>query len=364
MMILPRSWCVHRMGNVSHDGCNRYSNFYASRTVFRQLTDSPTWWKICGWSMAICHRIILEQWVDEDSSIANVPPNQMYPLGYSGRGHTSVLARALFNIQPTPECAITWLWKHVPSLWVGHTCQTWWTSHIQVDDSSWVVSNRHIGVIANPGSPDFIPNHSLWPLKSHLQIAPNFDTWTLVRIAVGIQASRPPPTPRPATGASRALRARSVPECPQECPRKQEVSERVSGRGVSRALRTPESGVSKKCPESVPGCQKGVHDTPGTLSGHFLGHSGARDPKAPGDTLSDTLSDPPPFSGTLLGTLQGHFGPSLAREATVAGLGGNPSTETVQDICISDRVHAVSQRWWSEIGDANRIPKPQWDAIS
>ena len=48
----------------------------------------------------------------------------------------------------------------------------------------------------------------------------------------------------------------------------------VSGsvpQSVSGALRVPGSGVSKKCPESVPGVSgTPFFDTPRTLSGHFL----------------------------------------------------------------------------------------------
>ena len=56
-------------------------------------------------------------------------------------------------------------------------------------------------------------------------------------------------------------------------PFEPEVSPRVSpqtgGVGVSDGVsRAPECPI--KCPESVPECQKGVPDTPGTLSGRFL----------------------------------------------------------------------------------------------
>ena len=62
--------------------------------------------------------------------------------------------------------------------------------------------------------------------------------------------------PRPATGVSRALRARRVPG----------VSLRVSlGLFGPRAPECP-----KSVPRVSPECQKGVPDTPGTLSGHFL----------------------------------------------------------------------------------------------
>ena len=74
----------------------------------------------------------------------------------------------------------------------------------------------------------------------------------------------------------RSLSGPSGPKCPRSVPR-----------GVFGALRAPGSGVSKKCPESVP-------DTLGTLSGHLL------DTPEPG-----ARRDPE----TLRGTLPGHFGP-------------------------------------------------------
>ena len=69
---------------------------------------------------------------------------------------------------------------------------------------------------------------------------------------------------RPASGVSRALRARSVPGV---SPR---VSPKMGGvRGsVPGALRAP--GSPKSVPRVSTECQKGVPDTPGTLSGHFL----------------------------------------------------------------------------------------------
>ena len=94
-------------------------------------------------------------------------------------------------------------------------------------------------------------------------------------------------------------RSLSGPKCPGSVPR-----------GVSGALRAPGSGVSKKCPESVPGVSgtpfRHSGDTLGTLSGH----SGARGPKGPRDTPRDTL-----------GTLRAR----RARETPVAGRGGGYS---------------------------------------
>ena len=92
---------------------------------------------------------------------------------------------------------------------------------------------------------------------------------------------------RPATGVSRALRARrcprsvpeSVPEnggCPTECPTGCPWG--PSGPGLRSVQK-----VSRERPRSVKKCP----DTPGTLSGHFL------------DTPSDTPSDTPIFGDTL-----------------------------------------------------------------
>ena len=86
--------------------------------------------------------------------------------------------------------------------------------------------------------------------------------------------------PRPATGVSRALRARSVP-------------------GVSLGVSLgPFAPRVPQCPKSVPRvspeCQKGVPDTLGTLSGHFL------DTPEPGARRAPE---------TPRGTLPGHFGP-------------------------------------------------------
>ena len=84
-------------------------------------------------------------------------------------------------------------------------------------------------------------------------------------------------TPRPATGVSRALRARSVPGgSPRVSPKTGGVRGSVR-RDVSGALWAPGSGVSKKCPESAPGVSKRcgaqrAPETPGAV-GQSLGHS-------------------------------------------------------------------------------------------
>ena len=84
--------------------------------------------------------------------------------------------------------------------------------------------------------------------------------------------------------------------CPRECPK-----------GCPRALWAPGSGVSKMCPESVPGVSKKVSGTPGTLSGHFLDTPEPGAQRALGTPLR-TRPRTPPFSGTPSGTLSGHFG--------------------------------------------------------
>ena len=104
-------------------------------------------------------------------------------------------------------------------------------------------------------------------------------------------------TPRPATGVSRALQARSVPGVsPRVSPKTGGVRGSVR-RGVSGALRAPGSGVSKKCPESVPGVSKRCPGQSGDTLGTLFGHYGAQGPKGPGDTPSDTPSDTPGFRG-------------------------------------------------------------------
>ena len=101
----------------------------------------------------------------------------------------------------------------------------------------------------------------------------------------------------------RSLSGPSGPKCPGSVPR-------GVPRGVSRVLRARGSGVSKKCPESVPGVSGHLFDTPGTLSGHFLDtperQPGAR--RAP---------ETPRGTGTLRAR--------RARETPVAGRGGRRS---------------------------------------
>ena len=78
---------------------------------------------------------------------------------------------------------------------------------------------------------------------------------------------------QPPSACYRSLSGPSGPKSPESVPR-----------GVSGALWAPGSGVPKSVPRMSPECQKGVRHTLGTL----LGHSGARGPKGPRDTLRDT----------------------------------------------------------------------------
>ena len=102
-------------------------------------------------------------------------------------------------------------------------------------------------------------------------------------------------TPRPATGVSRALRARSVPGVSPRVPR------------CPTSPFAPRSGVSKRCPESVPTFLT-LHA--GTLSGHFLDTT---KPGAPSDTPSDTRR--------FRGHSRGHSGDNSAQETPVADRG-------------------------------------------
>ena len=111
-------------------------------------------------------------------------------------------------------------------------------------------------------------------------------------------------TPRPATGVSRALRARgvpgsvpeSVPEkggCPTECP----------------------TGCPKSVPRVSPECLGHLFVTPGRLSGHFLDtpEPGARRaPETPRRTLRRT---PPVFGDTLGDTPRDTSGPKGPRDS-------------------------------------------------
>ena len=105
---------------------------------------------------------------------------------------------------------------------------------------------------------------------------------------------------------------------PRSAPKTGGVRRSVPG-GVSGALRAPGSGVSKfkSVPRVLPECPKGVPETPGTLSGHFLDtpELGARRTlETPPGTPSDTA-----IFGDTLGTLPGSG--RRARQTPVAGRG-------------------------------------------
>ena len=111
---------------------------------------------------------------------------------------------------------------------------------------------------------------------------------------------------RPATGVSRALRARSVPG----------VSPRMGGVRVSVRRGVPGPGlqsvqVSREWPRSQKRCPEHSGETLGTL----FGHSGARGPKGLGDTPSDTPSGAPSDTPHF----RGHSRARRARETPVAG---------------------------------------------
>ena len=90
--------------------------------------------------------------------------------------------------------------------------------------------------------------------------------------------------------------------CLRECP--------------TGCLRAPGSGVSKKCPESVPGVSKRCPGHSGNTLGTPFGHSGARTPKGPGRR---TLPRTPPVFGDTLGDTPGTLRARRARETPVAG---------------------------------------------
>ena len=128
--------------------------------------------------------------------------------------------------------------------------------------------------------------------------------------------------PRPATGVSQALRARSVSgSVPESVPE----NRGVSGSASQRVSPGPFESRAPECPKSVPRvspeCLGHLFDTPGTLSGHFLDipEPGARRTPA---TLRETLPETPRFSGTLSGTLPETLQARRARETPVAGRGG------------------------------------------
>ena len=118
--------------------------------------------------------------------------------------------------------------------------------------------------------------------------------------------------PRPATGVSRALRARSVQSVPPRVSPKTGVSEGVSEGGSPGPFgpRAPE------CPKSVPTISRTLCSHSGDTLGTLFGHSGARGPKDPWTPLR-TLPRTPPFSGTPSGAHSGHLnsGPKGPRDS-------------------------------------------------
>ena len=123
---------------------------------------------------------------------------------------------------------------------------------------------------------------------------------------------------RPATGVSRALRARVFRGVSPRVSPKTGVSEGVS-HGLSPGFFGPRA---PECPKSVlrvfPECQKRCPRRSGDTLGTLFGHSGARGPKSPGDTPWDTRSDTPVFGDTLGDTPQDTRA-RRARETPVAG---------------------------------------------
>ena len=138
--------------------------------------------------------------------------------------------------------------------------------------AEFTLQTCHLEIFSSFSDTVVFRSKKAWFVHSHMQVAitgkcfthslHSCEQWPLVLR-----------TPRPATGVSRALRARSVPGV---SPKTRGVQGSVR-RGVSGALRAPGSGVSKKCPESVPGvskrCPGHSGETLGTLFGHPVGHS-------------------------------------------------------------------------------------------
>ena len=122
---------------------------------------------------------------------------------------------------------------------------------------------------------------------------------------------------RPATGVSRALRARVFWGVSPRVSPKTGVSDGVS----HGALRVPGSGVSNKSPESVSGVSKRCSRHSGDTLGTLFRHSGAWGPKGP-----RTLRGTPPFSGHSRGHSMGHWGPKGPRDPVAGRQDRNAST--------------------------------------
>ena len=128
-----------------------------------------------------------------------------------------------------------------------------------------------------------------------------------------------------APACCRSLSGPSRPKCPRSVPRVSPKTWGVRGsvrRGVSGPFGPMGSGVSKKCPESVPGVSKRCPGHCGDSLGTLFVHSGARGPKGPGDTPPDTLSDTPSFRGHSRGhsgDTSGPKGPKGPRDSSRPG---------------------------------------------
>ena len=140
---------------------------------------------------------------------------------------------------------------------------------------------------------------------------------------------------RPATGVSRALRARvSQGVFPRVSP-KTGVSDGVFN-GVSPGPEAPE--CSRSVSRASPECQKGVPDTLGTLSGYFLD---TPEPEPKGrDTPWDTPSDTPVFGDTPRDTRA-----RRARETPVAGRRDRKSISRR----LRSRMRRARKRWRSRL---------------
>ena len=118
--------------------------------------------------------------------------------------------------------------------------------------------------------------------------------------SLGLSRCEPP-------GCYRSLSGPSRPKCPWSVPESVPGVRGSVQRGVSGALWAPGSGVFKKCPESVPGVFKKCRDTFWTLW--------SPGPKGPRRSPAEHSLRRPPFSGTLSGTLRGHFGSEGPRDS-------------------------------------------------
>ena len=130
----------------------------------------------------------------------------------------------------------------------------------------------------------------------------------------------------------RSLLGPSGPECPGSVPESVPEDGSVQGsvpQGVPGTLRVPGSGVSKKCPESVPR----VSRTPFAYSGDNLGTLRSPGLEGAPETPRGTLPWTPPFSGTLSGTLPGTLRARRAQETLVGGRALRKSWVLTSELC-------------------------------